>query len=637
MRQLLCLSILLSLFAHGAGATTQEREAERWRCTLDVGGEDLPFELRIEGDEGFIVNGAERIAVAEFERTDERLVLGFPHYDSRVVATRVEGGGYEGVWSKRRRGTEVAKVPFRAASGFPWRFEPIGGISQVPEAAAGRWRVDFESDDSDAVGLFQVAGGIDMTGTFMTRTGDYRYLAGDFTGSTLRLSCFDGAHAFLFIARMQEPGVLSGNFWSGNWWREGWTAVQDEEVSIPDAYGELNLLETGTVDEVLVLTPEGVETTVGALAAPADRPAPRATLVQILGTWCPNCFDETEYLKELHERYADRGLSIVGLCFELSGDAERDRTQIARFAKVRDVPYPLAFAGEADKPGAAAALGLTDRVLSFPTTIFVDGAGRAVSVHSGFNGPATGDAHLRLREEFEQRIEELLAAPPTQDETWAELRSKSWFDWNAFAGATWTFRINDAGLREVHVNVHGSGRPTIREEHHLVRLAGSTVFVDGQPWIYDRPARALRRPGLPYHRLTYESAAPIVMEDSTEDAELVALLEHESAVIRREALFGLAERDSYRSDVDLPDLAPFITAEDPSVRRVAAFAAGSARQGSSLDALVGALGASDPRLRAVAVWALTSFGELPDEATARLAEVVASDPFPSVRRAAQRD
>ncbi|QDU69667.1 TlpA disulfide reductase family protein [Engelhardtia mirabilis] len=632
MRPLALLSILTMFVAAAPAAAARQDEPERWRCTLDLGDEELPFELAIEGERAFIVNGSERIPVVEFERTAERLALGFPHFDSSIEATRRADGSFEGTWRKHRRGDDVAQVPFRATPGLPWRFEPRGGIGPAPDRVAGRWRVDFESDDADAVGLFEPTGdGLDVSGTFLTRTGDYRYLAGEFAASTLRLSCFDGAHAFLFVATLEGSGKLSGHFRSGNWWREAWTAVRDDDVALPDAFGELDLLESGSVDEVLVLTPDGTEHTLGALAAPADRPVPRATLVQILGTWCPNCLDETEYLKQLHARYADRGLSIVGLCFELSGDAARDRAQIARYREVRGVPYPMALAGEADKPAAAAALGLVDRVLSFPTTLFVDGRGLVTRVHSGFSGPATGEAHAHLREEFEGTIEDLLAAEPTQDATWAELTSEDWFDWSAFAGATWTFRDAADGVREVHEDVHGSGVPTIREEVHPVRLAGSTVFIGEEPWILDRRARVLRRAGQPLRRLSRDSIAPLVLEDSTEPAELFGLLEHESALKRREALVAIGYMARYRSDVTLPDLAPFITAEDPAVRRVAAAIAGAARQGASLEALAAALDAADPRLRAIAAHSLALMGELPDAYTQRLARAVATDPFPSVR------
>jgi thiol-disulfide isomerase/thioredoxin len=131
--------------------------------------------------------------------------------------------------------------------------------------------------------------------------------------------------------------------------------------------------------------------------------------VQLFGTWCPNCSDETRYLRELHERYAARGLSIVGLAFELTGDFTRDSQQVLTYARHHQLPYPLLVAGVSDKNKASERFPLLDKLRAYPTTLFVDARGEVRAVHQGFSGPATGAAHLKLREDFERLIETLLA------------------------------------------------------------------------------------------------------------------------------------------------------------------------------------------------------------------------------------
>jgi thiol-disulfide isomerase/thioredoxin len=39
-------------------------------------------------------------------------------------------------------------------------------------------------------------------------------------------------------------------------------------------------------------------------------------LVNITGSWCPNCHDEAPFLAEVYNKYHDRGLEIVALSFE---------------------------------------------------------------------------------------------------------------------------------------------------------------------------------------------------------------------------------------------------------------------------------------------------------------------------------
>jgi len=146
---MLALVPLLALLAAAPGAA----QPERWRCVLETPDGPLPFELAIGHEDAFLVNGEERLEILEFERTPERLRLGFPHYASEIVAAP-EGNGWRGEWTKVRGPEEVARVPFRAEPWPGWRFEPQGA-PRPPEALAGRWRVDFESSDAPAVALLE--------------------------------------------------------------------------------------------------------------------------------------------------------------------------------------------------------------------------------------------------------------------------------------------------------------------------------------------------------------------------------------------------------------------------------------------------------------------------------------------------
>jgi thiol-disulfide isomerase/thioredoxin len=140
--------------------------------------------------------------------------------------------------------------------------------------------------------------------------------------------------------------------------------------------------------------------------------AGQATLLVVFGSWCPNCNDEAKLLAELDAKYRARGLRILGLAFELTGEFARDAQQVRIFAERHGLALPFFLCGTADKDEATRALGLLDRVRAFPTTVFVGADGRPRAIHSGFAGPATGEEHLKLRREFEQRIEALLVSAP---------------------------------------------------------------------------------------------------------------------------------------------------------------------------------------------------------------------------------
>ena len=137
--------------------------------------------------------------------------------------------------------------------------------------------------------------------------------------------------------------------------------------------------------------------------------AGKVVLVNLFGSWCPNCNDEAPLLAEWHRRWSSDGLEVVGLAFEFSGDGDRDRRVLRRFKERYGIGYPLLLAGTSDKAEAALAVPDISAVLSYPTTIFIGRDGRIRWIHSGFAGPGTGAHHERLVAEMEKRIAELIA------------------------------------------------------------------------------------------------------------------------------------------------------------------------------------------------------------------------------------
>ena len=602
---------------------------ERWRCTLELGDAELPFLVEIDDGSAVIINADERVAVPEVEWTDASLRLGFPHFDSEITATRGDGDTYSGVWRKQRRRESVAEVPFTASPDRGWRFEPVEGLAPGPAAVSGRWRVDFESESTPAVGRFESAGASTVSGTFLTRTGDYRFLEGTLDSAGLHLSCFDGAHAFLFDAVL-DGDRLVGSFRSGNWWTESWVAVRDDQIALPDPYTELELRGTTRVSEAVALHPDGQETTLAALWAAAR---PKAVLVQVLGTWCPNCYDETELLKELHAKYADAGLMIVGLCFELTGDVERDLAQIDRYRETRDVPYPLLWAGEADKADTAEALGLTDRILSYPTTLFVNGLGDVDAVHSGFVGPAAVAEHAALRADFEERIERLLTGvDPTRHRS--ELRATRW--------RTATSSASSDGSRIPRLVIEAKGEGLVCRDDSLgfgvierpLELHGELLTGHGSGW---RVARGGYLQPLTDGPRLWPASVFEGTDLQVDHTALSATLESETDPERL--------LDALRLWVDLgralgipPDgdrLSALASHSDPAIRREAMCWLSDDALDRTQSVLVEALDSADPRQRDAAAMALGSAEPLPEAARTRLEQLAVDDPFRTVRRSAR--
>ncbi|MEO1525784.1 MAG: TlpA disulfide reductase family protein [Planctomycetota bacterium] len=352
---------------------------------------------------GTLVNGVERIPIAT-SVSAESIVLEIPHYDSTIrmeVVRNQEGGpsAAQGVWRKRRGPNEWVEMQAHAT-------RPSAdqrGELKVAERFAGRWQVDFSDAEDPAVGVFAVEDDGRMRGTFLTTTGDYRFLSGVAEGHRMSLSCFDGAHAFLFEARLKDNGEIEGDFWSSNTWHETFTAVRNENATLPDSFQQTLVNRNVKLSEFEFPDVNGHPVN---LDAESFRGKPR--LIYIFGSWCPNCHDAAAYLSTLEKTYASRGLSILGLAFELTGDFDRDAEQVKRYLARHRCDYPVLIAGTADKVKASRTFPLLDRVRSYPTTIFIDRSGKITAVHTGFSGPATGQAFETLKQRFETEIESLL-------------------------------------------------------------------------------------------------------------------------------------------------------------------------------------------------------------------------------------
>jgi len=390
--------------------------------TLDVGGELLPFELeyfQADDGNGWVVHSRnlERdrvgsVRVPPRDITATRFRVAYPHFDS-VLDLRDDDrdGIWEGTWTKVRGsgGQAILTATGRGPSGqVSDHFGPR--VSETRDADfSGRWRVTFETSPGEtAVGVFgpSVLDDQLVTGTFLTPTGDYRYLAGRVDGELMRLSTFDGAHAFLFHARMQPDGTIAGDFWSGNWHHDTWTAVRDARAALPDAFGQTSATGGG-VEELAFRDLDGSPRRVADLLDAGDAPA---RVLYLFGSWCPNCADAGVEMRRLKEKYAEQ-LTVVGLAFEQTEDFERSARQVRLYAERHGADWPVLIAGLSDKAKASAELPVLDRVRAFPTTIFLNARNEIVAVHTGFNGPATGEDHRRQQWAFEEVIDGVIGGP----------------------------------------------------------------------------------------------------------------------------------------------------------------------------------------------------------------------------------
>jgi thiol-disulfide isomerase/thioredoxin len=134
----------------------------------------------------------------------------------------------------------------------------------------------------------------------------------------------------------------------------------------------------------------------------------KVVILQIFGTWCPNCMDETKFLAPWFLENKDRGVEIIGLAYERKNDFTYASGRVKKMINKFNVPYDFVIAGTNDKAKASETLPQLNKVVAFPTTIFIGKDGKVKKIHTGFTGPGTGKYYDLFVQHFNETVNELL-------------------------------------------------------------------------------------------------------------------------------------------------------------------------------------------------------------------------------------
>lgn len=355
-------------------------------------------------------NAEERLTIDDIEITEDSIFIKLPFFDSEFRAALSENNHIQGNWIKHLADRD-AVMPFAAihTGKKSVRFrvankKPSGKIT-------GRWATTFTNPangkETKAIGVFRQKGR-KLTGSFITPSGDYRYLEGVVDGDSLKLSGFDGGYAIYFTAHIRNNDHIDGGkYYSGNGpVPRTWTAYRDPLAELPDNLSATRL-KPGASSRLNFTFPD---TDRNLISINDARFKNKVVLVQVLGSWCPNCMDESVFLNEIYSTYPRDKVEIIGLAYERSADFDRSKQSVLNFTKRLRVEYPvLITSAAADDPrNADKTLPQLDKLLIFPTTIFIDRKGEIQKILTGFNGPGTGSEYNKQKKLYKDIIEGLL-------------------------------------------------------------------------------------------------------------------------------------------------------------------------------------------------------------------------------------
>lgn len=382
-----------------------------WRGVLQrPDGEQIVFNFTTTKIKGktvlYVHNASERLLVDSIKQNGDSIWIQMPFFASSFAARITKDGNLEGNYIKNY-GSKNSIIPFSASYGNSKRYNTSTSTSVYN--ITGKWAVKFDEKDTSlnsAIGEFIQEKNGRITGTFRTPTGDFRYLEGTVKGDSLQLSAFDGGHAVLFTAKIENGNTLShAMMYSGLTATQAWMAVKNENATLPDSYNITKMRPGETALNFAFTSTDGKKISISDAQYKG-----KAVIVQILGSWCPNCMDETAFLSWFYKENRARGIEIIGLAYERTEDFAESKEALQPFQKRFDVTYPFLVTGVtvSDEKRTEKTLPQLDEIKAFPTTIFIDKQGNVDEIHTGYDGPATGVHYEEFKKEFNNEIDKLL-------------------------------------------------------------------------------------------------------------------------------------------------------------------------------------------------------------------------------------
>jgi thiol-disulfide isomerase/thioredoxin len=377
--------------------------AGEWRAALDLAGGELRFGMALERNgstwRGRLCNGGKCQSFSAVNLAGDSVRLEIADYAAAITARWKDDsltGSYRNVGN---RGPRV--IPFRASRGR-WP------VSRAPQRLIGRWDALWMGDFGTSPRVLELRNGsAGFEGTIISNTGDYGHFAGGVRGDSFALAHFDGSYVYLLTGRLNAGGTradtLRGLFHAGLRTQTPFMAVRS--TGSPHLKPVTANTRADTTQPFHFAFPD-LE---GRIVTERDpRFEGKVLVVDVFGTWCPTCHDAAPELVKLHRKYRSRGLEIVGLAYEVSGDTAVDRRLVRRYRDKFGIEFPLLIAGINDTEAAAATLPQLEGFTSFPTTIFLGRDGKVRRIHAGFYGPATGAQHAKQVRDWEREVQALL-------------------------------------------------------------------------------------------------------------------------------------------------------------------------------------------------------------------------------------
>lgn len=382
-----------------------------WKGVINrTDGNSVPFSFNVSQVKGktllTLMNAEEAIEVSSFKKiTPDSLLITLPFFNASFEVATLDPEKLEGYYVKTLNGKQT-KAAFTAYWNMP-RFKAYLPAKYI---ATGAWEVALTNNLTkkltQSVGTFKQNKEGQVTGSFLTPTGDYRFLEGLVSGDTLKLSGFDGERVVYFEGRfLNDTTIIEGRLIAGFGGSSQWNAKANPNAVLPDEYAYSKMKPGNTRLNFQYKDTEGKLISIN-----DDRFKNKVVIIQLMGSWCPNCMDETRFMTRYYKNNQSRGVEIIALAYENYENPLEANAALKKYKKQFGIQYPIlnTGVGPSDPLKAEKTLPQIDKIAGYPSTIFIDKKGEVRKIHTGFSGPGTGKYYDAYIANFKKYMDSLI-------------------------------------------------------------------------------------------------------------------------------------------------------------------------------------------------------------------------------------
>jgi len=361
----------------------------------------LPFNFSVINDSTLVVKNSSEIVEFSIKYSRDSIFINSKVFEGYIKGVLTDDK-IDGVFVIESLDRVVPFNSYESTKRFDIDFE------ENKKLITNRWKFTFSPDkdnESSSIGLFNSIGQNEIGATFRTNTGDYGFMHGGYKAGNIVLSTFNGSRAYLLEAELSNDSV-KGVLYAGNHSKTIIEGVLDNDFELADEYSLTSLKNNSQKFDF------SYENTVGKLISiDDDFYDGKSMVIQFMGSWCPNCLDESKFYVDYIKENDLKDIEFVALAFEYAKTKGRALKSILKLKNELKINYPILLVqyGSSDKEKALEKFPMLNNIISYPTTIFLDRNKEVIKIHTGFNGPATGEKYLEFVKEFDKTIKSMTA------------------------------------------------------------------------------------------------------------------------------------------------------------------------------------------------------------------------------------